>query len=104
MDYQEHEEGMSLKKPKVRTPGFDANSVNTATYHNYEPKEEEQNGDDVTVQFSFRKLYLYAGPGILMSIAYLDPGNIAGDLNAGIYGHYSLLWTLMWAIIIGYMF
>ena len=39
-----------------------------------------------------------------MSIAYLDPGNIAGDLDAGIKGHYALLWTLLWAIVIGYLF
>ena len=25
--------------------------------------------------FSFWKLWLYAGPGLLMSIAYFDPGN-----------------------------
>ena len=31
-------------------------------------------------KFSFRKLLGYVGPGFLMSIAYLDPGNIAGDL------------------------
>ena len=43
----------------------------------------------------------YIGPGFLMSIAYLDPGNIAGDLQAGIDGGYSLLWTLMWSTILG---
>ena len=26
-------------------------------------------------KFSFRKLWAFAGPGWLMSIAYLDPGN-----------------------------
>ena len=31
-------------------------------------------------KFSFKKLLSYIGPGFLMSIAYLDPGNIAGDL------------------------
>lgn len=36
-----------------------------------------------------------------MSIAYLDPGNIAGDLEAGIQGQYSLIWTLLWATILG---
>ena len=41
------------------------------------------------------------GPGFLMSIAYLDPGNIAGDLEAGIKGGYSLIWTLLWATILG---
>ena len=36
-----------------------------------------------------------------MSIAYLDPGNIAGDLDAGVHGGYSLIWTLLWATIFG---
>lgn len=46
----------------------------------------------------------FAGPGLLMSIAYLDPGNIAGDLNAGIAGGYKLIWTLMWSTILGLYF
>lgn len=39
-----------------------------------------------------------------MSIAYLDPGNIAGDLDAGAKGGYQLLWTLTWSIFIGFCF
>lgn len=34
-------------------------------------------------------------------MAYLDPGNIAGNLDAGIKGGYSLIWTLLWATLIG---
>ena len=37
-------------------------------------------------KFNCRKLLGYIGPGFLMSIAYLDPGNIAGDLSAGVTG------------------
>jgi len=98
------EELPSLKKPKasVATPAFDANSDHTILYNKTEADYEEE--EDIPIEFSFKKLYLYAGPGILMSIAYLDPGNIAGDLDAGIKGHYALLWTLLWAIIIGYLF
>lgn len=33
--------------------------------------------------FSFRKLWAFTGPGFLMSIAFLDPGNIESDLQAG---------------------
>jgi len=39
-----------------------------------------------------------------MSIAYLDPGNIAGDLSAGISGRYSLIWILFWATILGWFY
>ena len=52
-------------------------------------------------EFSFSKFRQFIGPGFLMSVAYLDPGNIAGNLEAGVKGGYSLIWTLMWATIIG---
>ena len=38
--------------------------------------------------FSFRKLWAFTGPGFLMSIAYLDPGNIESDLQAGAVAEY----------------
>lgn len=59
---------------------------------------------DYTFKFEFRKLLAYMGPGFLMSIAYLDPGNIGGDLDAGVKGGYDLLWVLLWATIIGFYF
>jgi NRAMP (natural resistance-associated macrophage protein)-like metal ion transporter len=63
---------------------------------------EESYGEIIRpFKFNFRKFLSYVGPGFLMSIAYLDPGNIAGDLEAGIAGGYSLIWTLMWATILG---
>ncbi|XP_021759474.1 metal transporter Nramp2-like [Chenopodium quinoa] len=36
-----------------------------------------------------------------MSIAFLDPGNIEGDLQAGAIAGYSLLWLLLWSTIMG---
>jgi len=44
-------------------------------------------------KFNCRKFVKFVGPGILMSVAYMDPGNIAGDMIAGVKGNYSLLWT-----------
>ncbi|XP_033763009.1 natural resistance-associated macrophage protein 2-like isoform X1 [Pecten maximus] len=51
--------------------------------------------------FSFRKLWAFTGPGFLMSIAYLDPGNIESDLQAGSVAGFRLLWILMSATILG---
>ncbi|KAM1649282.1 hypothetical protein TB2_010232 [Malus domestica] len=31
--------------------------------------------------FSWKKLWLFTGPGFLMSISFLDPSNLEGDLN-----------------------
>lgn len=38
-----------------------------------------------------------------MSIAYLDPGNLEGDLQAGAITGYSLIWVLFWATCAGYL-
>ena len=47
--------------------------------------------------WSWRKFAAFAGPGWLMSLAYLDPGNPESDLQLGAYTRYSLLWVLFWA-------
>lgn len=61
--------------------------------------------DEIPVRRRFRervRLFLkYAGPGWLMSLAYLDPGNLEADLQAGAYTGYQLLWILLIAHIIG---
>ncbi|KAL0926020.1 hypothetical protein M5K25_004401 [Dendrobium thyrsiflorum] len=51
--------------------------------------------------FSWRKLWRFTGPGFLMSIAFLDPGNLEGDLQSGAIAGYSLLWLLLWATVMG---
>uniref|UniRef100_A0A4W3GPY4 Solute carrier family 11 member 2 n=1 Tax=Callorhinchus milii TaxID=7868 RepID=A0A4W3GPY4_CALMI len=57
--------------------------------------------DDNSAWFSFRKLWAFTGPGFLMSIAYLDPGNIESDLQSGAVAGFKLLWVLLSATIIG---
>jgi len=54
-------------------------------------------------KFSLRTLWLFTGPGWLMSIAYLDPGNIESDLQSGVIGGYRLLWVTMWASVLGFI-
>uniref|UniRef100_A0A672UH60 Natural resistance-associated macrophage protein 1 n=1 Tax=Strigops habroptila TaxID=2489341 RepID=A0A672UH60_STRHB len=51
--------------------------------------------------FSFRKLWAFTGPGFLMSIAYLDPGNVESDLQCGAVAGFKLLWVLLWATVLG---
>eukprot|EP01114_Cavostelium_apophysatum_P023947 TRINITY_DN919_c0_g2_i1.p1 TRINITY_DN919_c0_g2~~TRINITY_DN919_c0_g2_i1.p1 ORF type:complete len:564 (-),score=72.55 TRINITY_DN919_c0_g2_i1:79-1770(-) len=47
--------------------------------------------------FSFRKLWAFLGPGVLVSIAYIDPGNFATDIAAGSQFNYRLIWILLLA-------
>ncbi|KAI3922378.1 hypothetical protein MKX01_006067 [Papaver californicum] len=55
----------------------------------------------VTPPFSWKKLWLFTGPGFLMSIGFLDPGNLEGDLQSGAIAGYTLLWLLLWATVMG---
>jgi natural resistance-associated macrophage protein len=57
--------------------------------------------EDGWYRFSFRKLWAFTGPGFLMSIAYLDPGNIESDLQSGAVAGFKLLWLLLLAHIVG---
>lgn len=62
------------------------------------PVPEDTGGQSV---FSLRKLWAFTGPGFLMSIAYLDPGNIESDLQSGAKAGFKLLWVLLGATVIG---
>mmetsp|Transcript_54854 Transcript_54854/g.117110 ORF Transcript_54854/g.117110 Transcript_54854/m.117110 type:complete len:540 (+) Transcript_54854:240-1859(+) len=48
-----------------------------------------------------RKLIAFTGPGWLMSIAYVDPGNLEADLQCGAQFGYLLLWVLLGATGVG---
>jgi manganese transport protein len=51
----------------------------------------------------FRPL-LFAGPAVIASIAYMDPGNFATNIQAGSRYGYSLLWVVLAANIIAMLF
>ncbi|CEG42329.1 metal ion (mn2-iron) transporter family [Plasmopara halstedii] len=59
------------------------------------------NEEPTTHGFSWRTLWVYAGPGWLMSVAYVDPGNLESDLQAGAYAGYQLTWVLFGATVMG---
>ncbi|GAB7126909.1 Nramp family divalent metal transporter [Silvimonas sp. JCM 19000] len=43
---------------------------------------------------TFSKLKRFAGPGLLVAIGYMDPGNWATDIQAGSQFGYALLWVV----------
>ncbi|MEJ8311386.1 Nramp family divalent metal transporter [Agrobacterium larrymoorei] len=49
-------------------------------------------------------LLLFAGPAVIASIAYMDPGNFATNIQAGSGYGYSLLWVVLMANLIAMMF
>ncbi|GFR45519.1 hypothetical protein Agub_g6911, partial [Astrephomene gubernaculifera] len=61
----------------------------------------EEVDDGRQYNFSFKRLLKFMGPGILMSIAYVDPGNLESDLQAGAQAGYVLLWLLLFSTFMG---
>ncbi|KAJ0025347.1 hypothetical protein Pint_08148 [Pistacia integerrima] len=47
----------------------------------------------------WRKFLQFIGPGFLVSLAYLDPGNLETDLQAGANHGYTLLWVVLIGLI-----
>ncbi|KAM1185985.1 hypothetical protein TB2_014859 [Malus domestica] len=60
--------------------------------HNTDPKDEPQKP-------GLRKFLAHVGPGFLVSLAYLDPGNLETDLQAGANHRYELLWVILIGLI-----
>ncbi len=54
-----------------------------------------------------RELWWYFGPAFVASVAYMDPGNFATNIEGGARFGYQLLWVLLWsnamAILIQYL-
>ncbi|PKU79531.1 metal transporter Nramp5 isoform X1 [Dendrobium catenatum] len=44
---------------------------------------------------AWKKFLKHLGPGFLVSLAYLDPGNLETDLQAGANHKYELLWVIL---------
>src|SRR6202035_1294369 len=51
-----------------------------------------------------RSTLLFAGPAIVASIAYMDPGNFATNVQAGAKYGYSLLWVVLLANLVAMLF
>ncbi|XP_076326741.1 solute carrier family member malvolio isoform X1 [Tachypleus tridentatus] len=93
-------EGKNMKENPDMTTSHDELQTlrsNRSTYFEQKIHIPELEGKT----FSFRKLWAFTGPGFLMSIAYLDPGNIESDLQSGTVAQFKLLWILMWATVLG---
>ncbi|KEH39635.1 NRAMP metal ion transporter 6 [Medicago truncatula] len=61
------------------------------------PLIDSTNTDQIVVpdRTSWKNLFAYMGPGFLVSIAYIDPGNFETDLQSGAQYKYELLWIIL---------
>src|SRR6185312_14116045 len=58
-------------------------------------------------RFRSNEMWRYFGPAFVASVAYIDPGNFATNIEGGSRFGYRLLWVLLWsnamAILIQYL-
>ena len=55
-------------------------------------------------QTRWRSPFLFAGPAVIASIAYMDPGNFATNIQAGAKYGYALLWVVLAANVAAMLF
>src|SRR5438477_2755880 len=57
--------------------------------------------------FRDKQVWYYFGPAFVASVAYIDPGNFATNIQGGTEFGYKLLWVLLWsnamAILVQYL-
>uniref|UniRef100_A0ACD5WP60 Uncharacterized protein n=1 Tax=Avena sativa TaxID=4498 RepID=A0ACD5WP60_AVESA len=55
--------------------------------------------DQFVKEPAWRRFLAHVGPGFMVSLAYLDPGNLETDLQAGANHRYELLWVILIGLI-----
>src|ERR1700736_2159649 len=64
-------------------------------------------GEEKSSGFRRNEMWTYFGPAFVASVAYIDPGNFATNIEGGSRFGYRLLWVLLWsnamAILIQYL-
>ncbi|ESR47492.1 hypothetical protein CICLE_v10000736mg [Citrus x clementina] len=73
-----------------RTPSPNINTSKDFGHHPDDPNHKKP---------GWRRFLSFVGPGFLVSLAYLDPGNLETDLQAGANHRYELLWVVLIGLI-----
>src|SRR5271170_5581935 len=76
------------------------------------PHSAPQQADEIAApqaapRRGLREGWAYLGPAFVASVAYMDPGNFATNIEGGARFGYELLWVLLWsnvmAILVQYL-
>jgi NRAMP (natural resistance-associated macrophage protein)-like metal ion transporter len=57
--------------------------------------------DDKVGKFSWRTFIKFVGPGWLMSLAFIDPGNMEADLQMGAFTSFKFAWAMLAVHVMG---
>ncbi|MGD0478489.1 MAG: Nramp family divalent metal transporter [Nitrososphaerales archaeon] len=67
------------------------------------PEQLEEKQERMRYRVSLRQLFLYLGPALIVSMAYMDPGNYGTDIQSGVQFKYELLWAVWLANLMAMM-
>ncbi|KAG8100172.1 hypothetical protein GUJ93_ZPchr0013g35254 [Zizania palustris] len=62
-------------------------------------KKLEEDDQLLIKEPAWKKFLGHVGPGFMVSLAYLDPGNLETDLQAGANHRYELLWVILIGLV-----
>ncbi|CAI9291461.1 unnamed protein product [Lactuca saligna] len=75
-----------------RVSAVDLSVLNSKDFDDHKEIEHDQKP-------GWKSFLSFVGPGFLVSLAYLDPGNMETDLQAGANHRYELLWVILIGLI-----
>ncbi|KAK9080106.1 hypothetical protein SSX86_001781 [Deinandra increscens subsp. villosa] len=89
----QHEPRVTGGSNRISAIDVDANTsiTNTKDYDHKHMNSDQKPG--------WKQFISFVGPGFLVSLAYLDPGNMETDLQAGANHRYELLWVILIGLI-----
>ncbi|XP_023753598.1 metal transporter Nramp5 [Lactuca sativa] len=93
--------GRMQHEPRVnRISAIDQSGNASPVVHSKDYDHQEIIATQDNLQKPGWKAFLsFVGPGFLVSLAYLDPGNLETDLQAGANHRYELLWVILIGLI-----
>lgn len=53
--------------------------------------------DSFNIYSKIKELFKFLGPAFIVSVAYVDPGNIATNISGGSLFNYNLVWVILWS-------
>merc|ERR1711959_662379 len=80
------------------------NTLPIVSSHCLEPEDESQYEipPGVDTPWTFGSFIRYFGPGWLVCIAYVDPGNYQADIQSGAQTGYSQNWVILWTQLLSW--
>ena len=91
--------GSDINHPSIRDFSYGTVTINNNDEENGSADERgsSSNGRPTTIQETIQELSFYLGPGFLISVAYMDPGNWATNISGGATYSTALLWVIVLA-------